>query len=137
MPRSYRVQVFDCFFLLVCALGYHAVVVLGLCWIKIGFWCTVRNFRGFIPSWVKRFMSVFAKEEAPTGSFRSLICYNLLLLPFISFGLTHHCLKAELHCTAAKLKGRFLMKMNALKFIFFVFVIFVIIGTFFINNLYT
>ena len=55
----------------------------------------------------------FYKRRGADRFFLILIGYNLLLLPVISFGLTHYWVKAELHCTAAKLKGRFLMKMNA------------------------
>jgi hypothetical protein len=44
--------------------------------------------------------------------------------PFISFGLRHQFLKADLHCSAVKRHGQFLIKMNGLMIFFCIFVIF-------------
>ena len=51
---------------------------------------------------------------------------QLQFLPSISFGLRHHCLSTGLHCSAAKWKYRFLMKMNDLT-IFFAFLWFILL----------
>ena len=64
-------------------------------------------------------MSVFAKEEAQMTFFLCLTFLQFQFLPSISFGLRHHCrLSTGLHCSAAKWKYRFLVKMNDLTFFF-------------------
>ena len=69
------------------------------------------------------------------SDFSTIIIAILLERPFISFGLRHHCLEADLQFSAVKRHGTFLMRMNGLR-IFSFLCDFFPINTFFSNLLH-
>ena len=84
-------------------------------------------------------LTVLTIEEVQTTFLYFWSARQNAVLHSISSGLTHRPLSTGLHCTIAKWRGRFLMKMNKWmiwQFCFCIFVIYFRIGTFFTTNLY-